>query len=70
MDQELEVIMTPAYLIRGIYYIFRNDGQEVEINNKNQTSTHQLNLLEVIFINNYYPQIQTENLKTTIKIYF
>jgi hypothetical protein len=67
--QVLEVAMAPAYMIRDIYFIFRTNGEEVEINSKSRNVTHQLSFMEIRFINDNYPYLEIEKYRIKTKIY-
>lgn len=62
---ETSVVMIPAYISNGNYFIFRSNGEEVQIDSINRFVSHQLTSIEMQFINEYYPFIDIE--KFTIK---
>jgi len=67
--QDFDVAMAPAYMISDIYFIFRSNGEEVEINLKTNLITHQLSFREINFVNDFYPFIKIENYKIKKKTY-
>ncbi len=62
---ETPVVMVPAYVSNGNYFIFRSNGEEVQIDSFNRFVSHQLTNIEMQFINDNYPFIDIE--KFTIK---
>lgn len=63
------VVMAPAYKLIDVYFIFRNNGEEVEINVEKKSSTHQLTFNEIGFINENYPFIKVEQFKLIQKTF-
>lgn len=49
--------MAVSFLSPDIYYIFRNNGEQVEINLKTKTVSNQLTFSEIKFIEDNYPLI-------------
>ena len=66
---ELEVTMAPAYMLRDIYFIFRTNAEEVEIDTNYKSVSHQLSFMEIRFINDHYPFIEIEKFKIKKKIF-
>jgi hypothetical protein len=65
-----DVAMAPAHIIsKDIYFIFRSNGEEVEINVKERTSTYQLTFKEMTFIEKHYPHIDIFKYKVIQKRY-
>lgn len=62
---ETPVVMVPGYLQNGNYFIFRSNGEEIQIDSFNRFVSHQLTNIEMQFINDNYPFIDIE--KFTIK---
>ena len=68
-NDDFDVVMAPAYMIVDMFFIFRSNGEEVEIDLKSKSVTHQLTFIELRFIKNYYPFMTIENYKIKKKTY-
>lgn len=60
---KIDVVMAPAYMIVNLYFIFRTNGEEVEIDLKTNLVTHQLSFSELRYINDNYPFIMIDKFK-------
>ena len=65
----LDVAMAPAYMIMDLYFIFRSNGEEVEIDLKTNLVTHQLSFSELRYINDNYPFIAIDKFKIKKKTF-
>lgn len=61
--EEIEVVMVPAYVRRNIYFIFRSNSEEVEIDTQTKLITNQLSFKELVFIKDNYPFIEIDKYK-------
>ena len=64
-----EIAISISFKDPSILFLFRNNGEEVEIDTKNHFVTHQLTFSELRFIDDNYPFINISNFKVKKKIY-
>lgn len=64
-----ETAIAVSFKDPSILFLFRNNGEEVEIDNKNQYVTHQLTFSELRFFDDNYPFVNISNFKVRKKIY-
>ena len=64
-----EIAISVSFQNPNILFLFRNNGEEVEIDTKNGFVTHQLTFSEMRFIDDYYPFINISRFKIKKKIY-
>ena len=63
------VAISVSFNIPDVYYIFRNNYEQVEIDIKIKTVTHQLTFSEIRFIEENYPLWKIGNFLIRKKIY-
>lgn len=70
-DSEIvfEVAISISFRDPNILFLFRNNGEQIEIDTKNNFVTHQLTFSELRFIDDNYPFINISNFKVKKKIY-
>lgn len=64
-----ETAMAVSFKSSEIYYIFRNNGEQIEIDVKNKTVSNQLIFSEINFIDENYPFFKIETFLIRKKTY-
>jgi len=64
-----EIIIAPSISLPDTYYIFRNDGTEIEVNTQQMTTTAQLLEMEIHYFTFYFPNLSLSHLSILKKNY-
>ena len=68
-DVVFDIAMSISFQSNYIYYIFRNNAEQVEIDIKNKVVSHQLSFSEMKFIDDHYPLFEIDKFLIRKKIY-
>lgn len=63
------IAMAVSFVSPDIYYIFRNNGEQVEVDIKNKVVSHQLTFSEMKFIDDNYPLIRISTFLIRKKVF-
>ena len=64
-----EIAVSVSFQNPNLMFLFRNNGEEVEIDTKNKFVTHQLTFSEMRFLDDNYPFIKISEFKFKKKVY-